>query len=61
MWCGRLLPGHQFENDKNTQQQLTQGQSTDVKEKAKTDREAAERAIRSAWTHILYAEKDETV
>ena len=50
-----------IENDENTQQQLTQGQSADVKEKARTNREAAERAIRSAWTHIFYAEKDETV
>jgi hypothetical protein len=57
----RALSWTSIENDKNTQQQLTQGQSADVKEKAKTNREAAERAIRSAWNHILYAEKDETV
>ncbi|SHJ89943.1 hypothetical protein SAMN05444159_1837 [Bradyrhizobium lablabi] len=57
----KALAWTSIENDENTQQQLTQGQSADVKEKARTNREAAERAIRSAWTHILYAEKDETV
>ncbi|MBZ9864227.1 DUF499 domain-containing protein [Mesorhizobium sp. CA15] len=39
--------------------QLTQGQIDDVKDRAKTSGDAAEKAIRSAWTHILYAEKDE--
>ena len=57
----KALAWTSIENDKNTQQQLTQGQSADVKEKARTNREAAEKAIRSAWNHILYAEKDETV
>jgi predicted AAA+ superfamily ATPase len=39
------------------QQQLTQGQATDAQEKAKTNREGARRAIRNAWSHVLYAEK----
>lgn len=57
----KALAWSSIENDRGTQQQLTQGQAADVKEKARTSREAAERAIRMAWTHILYAEKDETV
>lgn len=39
--------------------QLTQGQIDDVKDRVKTNSEAAEKAIRAAWTHILYAEKEE--
>lgn len=39
--------------------QLTQGQIDDVRDRAKTSGDAAEKAIRAAWTHILYAEKDE--
>jgi predicted AAA+ superfamily ATPase len=40
--------------------QLTQGQIDDVRERAKITRDAAEKAIRAAWTHLLYAVKDET-
>jgi len=39
------------------QQQLTQGQAADAQEKARTNREGARRAVRNAWSHILYAEK----
>ena len=34
---------------------LTQGQVDDVRERAKITRDAAEKAIRAAWTHLLYA------
>jgi hypothetical protein len=39
------------------QQQLTQGQAADAQEKAKNNREGARRAIRAAWSHVLYAVK----
>jgi hypothetical protein len=39
--------------------QLTQAQVEDVKERARNAREAAEKAVRSAWIHVLYAEKQE--
>ena len=39
------------------QQQLTQGQAADAEEKGRTNREGARRAVRNAWSHILYAEK----
>ncbi|MEP9386497.1 DUF499 domain-containing protein [Mesorhizobium sp. KR9-304] len=39
--------------------QLTQGQIEDVAERARSNRESAEKAVRAAWIHILYAEKEE--
>jgi hypothetical protein len=39
------------------QQQLTQGQATDAQEKARTNREGARRAVRAAWSHVLFALK----
>lgn len=41
--------------------QLTTSQVKDVEDRAKSTKEAAESAIRTAWTHLLYASKDETV
>ena len=37
--------------------QLSQGQAADAQEKARTNKEAARRAVRTAWSHILYAIK----
>ncbi|TPJ27151.1 DUF499 domain-containing protein [Mesorhizobium sp. B2-8-3] len=39
--------------------QLTQGQIEDVSERARSNRDSADKAVRSAWIHILYAEKEE--
>ena len=39
------------------QQQLTQGQAADAQEKARNNKEGARRAIRAAWSHVLYAVK----
>ncbi|MER9240679.1 DUF499 domain-containing protein [Mesorhizobium sp. M0633] len=55
----KALAWASINNDRTIQGQLTQAQAADVKEKAKSHQEAAEKAVRSAWTHILYAEKDE--
>jgi hypothetical protein len=41
--------------------QTTRTQADDAKEKSKTSRESALRATRSAWSHILYPVKSETV
>jgi Protein of unknown function (DUF499)/Swt1-like HEPN len=46
--------------DDRLQQQLTQAQATDTKDKAKTSRDGAQRAVRNAWSHILYPVKTET-
>jgi len=46
--------------DGRLQQQMTQGQSTDAADKARTNREGALKAIRAAWSHIIYPVKSET-
>lgn len=46
--------------DARLHQQLTTGQIEDASEKARTNREAAIRAVRSAWNHIFYPVKSET-
>ena len=48
-----------IEKDSRLQQQMTQAQATDAKDKAKTNRESALKAIRTAWSHILYPVKSE--
>jgi len=40
--------------DSRLQQQLTQGQAADAKDKAKSGADGARRAVRNAWSHILY-------
>ena len=47
-------------SDDRLQQQITQAQATDAKEKAKTHADGALRAVRAAWSHILYPVKSET-
>ncbi|MEY9983424.1 hypothetical protein ABH995_002761 [Bradyrhizobium yuanmingense] len=44
--------------DDKLQQQLTQAQTTDAKDKAKTSREGAQKAVRNAWSHVLYPVKN---
>ena len=44
-------------DDRLMRQQLTQGQAADAQEKAKNNKEGARRAIRAAWSHILFAVK----
>ncbi len=46
--------------DDRLQQQLTQAQAADTKDKAKTSRDGAQRAVRNAWSHILYPVKTDT-
>jgi hypothetical protein len=45
--------------DGRLQQQLTQGQATDARDKAKSNRESAQKAVRGAWSHILYPVKSD--
>lgn len=45
--------------DKRLQQQLTQVQAADALDKQKTAREGAQKAVRIAWNHVLYPEKNE--
>ncbi|MGH6681022.1 MAG: DUF499 domain-containing protein, partial [Bradyrhizobium sp.] len=48
-------------DDGRLQQQLTQGQATDARDKAKSNRESAQKAVRGAWSHILYPVKSDAV
>ncbi|MCL6741777.1 DUF499 domain-containing protein [Sphingomonas sp. RB56-2] len=41
-------------DDKRLQGQLTQAQAADARDKASTNKESASKAIRNAWSHILY-------
>jgi hypothetical protein len=52
--CGSIA------DDARLQQQLTQAQAADARDKAKTNKDAAQKAIRTAWSHILYPVKSET-
>lgn len=45
--------------DKRLQQQLTQVQAGDALDKQKTAREGTQKAVRLAWNHVLYPEKNE--
>ena len=44
-------------DDKRLQDQLTRAQIDDTKEKAKTSRDGAAKAVRLAWSHILFSVK----
>jgi predicted AAA+ superfamily ATPase len=46
--------------DSRLQQQMTNAQEADAKDKAKTHAEGARRAVRFAWSHIFYPVKSET-
>jgi hypothetical protein len=41
-------------DDRRLQDQLTHAQAADAKDKANTNKESAGKAIRNAWSHILY-------
>ncbi|TIS54880.1 MAG: ATP-binding protein [Mesorhizobium sp.] len=52
---------HDVNNEKGRlRSQTTRTQADDAKDKAKTNRESALKAIRTAWSHILYSVKSET-
>jgi hypothetical protein len=44
--------------DAPLQKQMTQAQAADAKEKARNGRDAAAKAVRFAWSHVLYPDKD---
>src|SRR5262249_39798065 len=49
----------EISGDKRLRDQLPSGQIKDAEEKAKTSREGAAKAVRQAWSHILYPVKSE--
>lgn len=55
----KALAWKSIAEDKRLQQQLTQVQAVDALDKQKTARDGAQRAVRLAWNHVLYPEKNE--
>jgi hypothetical protein len=56
----KALAWRSIVDDERLQQQLTQAQVKDAAEKARTQEDAAVKAVRAAWSHILYPVKSET-
>lgn len=50
----KAIAWHSIADDRRLQDQLTKAQAADAQDKANTNREAANKAIRVAWSHILY-------
>lgn len=47
-------------DDKRLQKSLTQAQAADARDKAQSNRESASKAIRNAWSHVLYPVESNT-
>jgi hypothetical protein len=56
----RAIAWRDIAEDERLRQQLPTGQIADAREKAKTNKDAALKATRAAWSHILYPMKSET-
>jgi hypothetical protein len=56
----KALAWESIVKDDRLQQQLTQGQATDAKEKTRNHRSGAETAVRVAWSHILFPVKTDS-
>jgi hypothetical protein len=56
----RALAWKSIVDDGRLQQQLTQSQAADAEDKAKNSRDGAIKAVRSAWSHILFPDKTES-
>lgn len=55
----KAIAWREIAKDERLQAQLPSGQIKDAEEKAKTNKDAALKAIRAAWSHILYPMKSE--
>jgi hypothetical protein len=56
----KAIAWREIAEDERLGKQLPSGQVADAREKAKTNKDAALRAIRAAWSHLLYPMKSET-
>ncbi len=56
----KAIAWREIADDERLQKQLPTGQIADAREKAKTNKDAALKAVRAAWSHILYPMKSET-
>jgi hypothetical protein len=55
----RSLAWASIVDDRRLQDQLTQAQGADARDKAKTSREGAAKAVRLGWSHVLFPVKTE--
>lgn len=56
----KAIAWKQIVGDKRLRDTMTTAQIADAEDKAKTNRDAALKAVRTAWSHILYPVKSET-
>jgi len=56
----KAIAWREIADDERLGKQLPTGQIADAREKAKTNKDAALKAIRTAWSHILYPMKSDT-
>lgn len=56
----KAIAWREIADDERLQKQLPSGQIADAREKAKTNKDAALKAVRAAWSRILYPMKSET-
>ena len=56
----RALAWRSIEGDKRLQEQMTQAQAADARDKARLNGDAAVKAVRAAWSHIFYPERSDT-
>lgn len=56
----KALAWSSIEKDGRLQSQMTQAQTADARDKAKSNRESAQKAVRAAWSHILFPVRSET-
>ena len=56
----KALAWRSIVEDNRLQQQMTKAQATDAGEKAKTQGDGASRAVRGAWSHVLYPVRSDT-
>lgn len=56
----KAIAWKQIANDKRLRDTMTTAQIADAEDKAKTNRDAALKAVRTAWSHVLYPVKSDT-
>jgi hypothetical protein len=56
----KAMAWKQIVDDKRLHDAMTTSQIADAEDKARTNRDSAQKAVRAAWSHILYAVKSET-
>ncbi|APO56896.1 DUF499 domain-containing protein [Bradyrhizobium diazoefficiens] len=56
----KAMAWKQIVDDKRLHDAMTTAQIADAEDKARTNRDSAQKAVRSAWSHILYGVKSDT-